>query len=157
MNKVNKYGYYQSPIDLIEITSNGEQIIKLELVKHKNYQESSHHIIKQCAKQLDDYFKKKLKEFNLPILIAGTPFQELVWSHTWKIPYGTTISYKQLAQKINNPKAVRAVGTALRKNPLPIIIPCHRIIGSNKNLLNYYYGADKKKYLFQLEEVSLIR
>lgn len=105
----------------------------------------------QVMEQLDAYFAGRLKEFNLPLALAGTPFQLSVWRGLTTIPYGETISYGQLATRIGNPKAVRAVGSANGSNPLPIIIPCHRVIGSNGGLTGFGGGLPMKKQLLALE------
>lgn len=102
--------------------------------------------------QLDEYFQGKRTTFSLPFNLTGTPFQLAVWKELQNIPYGQTTSYKEIAQKINKPKAYRAVGMANNKNPLPIIIPCHRVIGSNGKLIGYAGGLKLKNYLLELEK-----
>lgn len=102
--------------------------------------------------QLDEYFQGKRTTFSLPFKLTGTPFQLAVWKELQNIPYGQTTSYKEIAQKINKPKAYRAVGMANNKNPLPIIIPCHRVIGSNGKLIGYAGGLKLKNYLLELEK-----
>lgn len=102
--------------------------------------------------QLDEYFQGKRTTFSLPFKLTGTPFQLAVWKELQNIPYGQTTSYKEIAQKINKPKACRAVGMANNKNPLPIIIPCHRVIGSNGKLIGYAGGLKLKNYLLELEQ-----
>ena len=102
--------------------------------------------------QLDEYFHGKRTTFSLPFKLTGTPFQLAVWKELQNIPYGQTTSYKEIAQKINKPKAYRAVGMANNKNPLPIIIPCHRVIGSNGKLIGYAGGLKLKNYLLELEK-----
>ena len=102
--------------------------------------------------QLDEYFQGKRTTFSLPFKLTGTPFQLAVWKELQNIPYGQTTSYKEIAQKINKPKAYRAVGMANNKNPLPIIIPCHRVIGSNGKLIGYAGGLKLKNYLLELEQ-----
>jgi len=116
--------------------------------------ESSVNALDECESQLDAYFKKELKEFCLPLKIAGTSFQLNVWKALLTVPYGQTNSYKNLAIRIGNPKAVRAVGGANNKNPISIILPCHRIIGSDGKLVGYGGGMDAKKYLLELEKSS---
>jgi methylated-DNA-[protein]-cysteine S-methyltransferase len=108
--------------------------------------------------QLRAYFDGKLKEFDLPLTLEGTEFQRRVWTSLLAIPYGETISYAELAQRIGNPKAVRAVGLANGSNPIPIIIPCHRVIGSNGSLTGFGGGLDTKKRLLALEskQISLL-
>ena len=117
--------------------------------KEEIYQETP--VIKEAFAQLSEYFSGKRKTFNLPLLLKGTDFQKQVWQALLKIPFGETRSYKQIAEAIGNPKAVRAVGMANNKNPLLIVVPCHRVIGANGKLVGYAVGLDKKEYLLRLE------
>ena len=109
-------------------------------------------LLSMATIQLDEYFQGKRTTFSLPFKLTGTPFQLTVWKELQNIPYGKTTSYKEIAQKINKPKAYRAVGMANNKNPLPIIIPCHRVIGSNGKLIGYAGGLNLKNYLLELEK-----
>lgn len=109
-------------------------------------------LLSMATIQLDEYFQGKRTTFSLPFKLTGTPFQLAVWKELQNIPYGQTTSYKEIAQKINKPKAYRAVGMANNKNPLPIIIPCHRVIGSNGKLIGYAGGLKLKNYLLKLEK-----
>lgn len=109
-------------------------------------------LLSMATIQLDEYFQGKRTTFSLPFKLTGTPFQLTVWKELQNIPYGQTTSYKEIAQKINKPKAYRAVGMANNKNPLPIIIPCHRVIGSNGKLIGYAGGLKLKNYLLELEK-----
>ena len=109
-------------------------------------------LLSMATIQLDEYFQGKRTIFSLPFKLTGTPFQLAVWKELQNIPYGQTTSYKEIAQKINKPKACRAVGMANNKNPLPIIIPCHRVIGSNGKLIGYAGGLKLKNYLLELEK-----
>ena len=109
-------------------------------------------LLSMATIQLDEYFQGKRTTFSLPFKLIGTPFQLAVWKELQNIPYGQTTSYKEIAQKINKPKAYRAVGMANNKNPLPIIIPCHRVIGSNGKLIGYAGGLKLKNYLLELEK-----
>lgn len=109
-------------------------------------------LLSMATIQLDEYFQGKRTVFSLPFKLTGTPFQLAVWKELQNIPYGQTTSYKEIAQKINKPKAYRAVGMANNKNPLPIIIPCHRVIGSNGKLIGYAGGLKLKNYLLELEK-----
>lgn len=109
-------------------------------------------LLSMATIQLDEYFQGKRTTFSLPFKLTGTPFQLAVWKELQNIPYGKTTSYKEIAQKINKPKAYRAVGMANNKNPLPIIIPCHRVIGSNGKLIGYAGGLNLKNYLLKLEK-----
>ncbi len=108
-------------------------------------------LISQTANEIKEYLDGNKKSFSIPIKIEGTDFQKKVWQEVLKIPYGETRSYKDIAININNSKAYRAVGTAIKNNPIPIIIPCHRVIKSNKDIGNYAYGIDIKKELLNLE------
>lgn len=108
----------------------------------------------EAKAQLKAYFNGELQQFNLPLAPEGTPFQQSVWQALRTIPYGTVTSYRWVAEQIGNPKAVRAVGGANGKNPLPVIIPCHRVIGSNGTLTGFGGGLDVKQRLIDLEKRS---
>jgi len=110
-------------------------------------------LIKDAHKQLDEYFNKKRKIFDLPLLPKGTEFQLAVWNALRTIPYGETRSYMDIAALIGNPKACRAVGMANNRNPVVIIIPCHRVIGRDKSLTGYGGGLEVKRFLLELENV----
>ncbi|GHT04220.1 methylated-DNA--protein-cysteine methyltransferase [Bacteroidia bacterium] len=146
--------YYQSPIGVLELTANDTALTGLSLAKEGEGQKAKgeNRIIQQTCSQLDEYFAGKRKTFELPLAPAGTGFQEKVWEELQRIPYGKTISYAQLAQAVDNPKACRAVGSANGKNPIAIIIPCHRVINANGKLGGYALGLDIKKQLLDLEE-----
>jgi methylated-DNA-[protein]-cysteine S-methyltransferase len=110
---------------------------------------------KEVVRQLQAYFEGKLKEFELPLVLEGTEFQLRVWRNLQIIPYGETVSYGQLAKRIGSPDAARAVGLANGSNPIPIIIPCHRVIGSNGDLTGFGGGLPIKKKLLALESRQL--
>lgn len=110
---------------------------------------------KEVIRQLQAYFEGNLKEFDLPLVLDGTKFQLLVWHNLREIPYGETVSYGQLARRIGKPEASRAVGLANGSNPIPIIIPCHRVIGSNGDLTGFGGGLPVKKKLLALESRQL--
>lgn len=111
--------------------------------------------LKQCAVQLEEYFSGKRKIFDIPILLQGTKFQVRVWEALLKIPYGEVRSYQELAHLIGNIKACRAVGMANSQNPIPIVIPCHRVVGKNGRMIGYAGGIDKKEFLLKLEKAYL--
>lgn len=111
-------------------------------------------LIKQLRLELGEYFAGKRKFFNIKLAPKGTQFQQKVWAALQEIPYGKTVSYKDIAIKIGNHKAVRAVGMANNRNPLAIIVPCHRVIGSNGQLVGYAGGIEMKKYLLNLEAMN---
>jgi methylated-DNA-[protein]-cysteine S-methyltransferase len=104
-----------------------------------------------AAAQLDAYFAGERRAFDLPLDLAGTSFQRRVWDEVRRIPYGTTISYRELARRVGNPSAVRAVGAANGRTPVPIVIPCHRVVGADGSLTGYGGGLDRKRALLELE------
>ena len=110
-------------------------------------------ILEDCIKQLDEYFQSKRKIFSIPLELHGTEFQKKVWNELLNIPFGKTISYLQLAKELGDVKLIRAVGGANGKNPVSIIVPCHRVIGSDGTLIGYGGGLDKKKWLLEFEGV----
>lgn len=117
----------------------------------KSYMLKETDLINNTRKQLDEYFAGKRKKFDIPIKLDGTDFQIKVWKELLKIPYGETCSYLDIAKCIGNPKASRAVGMANNKNKIIIIVPCHRVIGSNKKLVGYACGLEVKEKLLELE------
>ncbi|GFR34243.1 methylated-DNA--[protein]-cysteine S-methyltransferase [Thermobrachium celere] len=143
--------FYDSPIGLIKISANERAIVSLDFV-YKKSKEKENEIIKACKKQLDEYFKGIRKEFDIDIEIEGTEFQKMVWRELKKIPYGQKRSYKDIAIAIGNEKAVRAVGGANNKNKIAIIIPCHRVVGSDGSLTGYAGGLWRKQWLLEHEE-----
>ena len=112
-------------------------------------------VIKETYKQLSEYFAKKRKTFDIPLKLEGTEFQKAVWHALMKIPYGKTVSYLDIARAAGNPKAARAVGMANNKNKIPIVIPCHRVIGTNGSLTGYAGGLEIKKKLLELEKQQI--
>jgi methylated-DNA-[protein]-cysteine S-methyltransferase len=108
-------------------------------------------VLFETLKQLKEYFSGDRKDFSLPLNPDGTAFQKFVWAELLNIPYGKTISYKQLAERIGGKNLIRAVGRANALNPIPIIIPCHRVIGTNGSLVGYSGGMEIKRYLLELE------
>jgi len=113
-------------------------------------------LIKKAALQFEEYFNGKRKTFNLPLIMHGTVFQKKVWKALQNIPYGKTVSYGEIAAKIGNPKACRAVGLANNRNPISIIVPCHRVIGSNGSLTGYGGGLELKQQLLDLEKLAVL-
>ncbi len=150
--------YYNSPIGTIEIVSSNTSIRGCNFVKD-NLRTPSKKIpliMNQALEQLKGYFEGILQDFNLQLELKGTEFQLKVWNELQKIPFGQIITYKELAEKIGNEKAIRAVGSANAKNPISIIIPCHRVIGSDGKLRGYGGGIEKKKWLIDFESQSEI-
>lgn len=144
--------YYNSPIGWIKIEANDLGITKVSFIdEEKNI--NSNYFTEICKKQLDEYFNGIRKDFTVDLSLAkGTVFQKKVWDELLNIPYGETVSYLDIAKGIGNDKAVRAVGGANNKNPIAIIIPCHRVIGRNGKLIGYESGLDKKEFLINLEK-----
>ena len=148
---MNSEGWYDSPIGILKITADKDSIIGVEFIDNV-FEESLNPIIERCKVELEEYFEGKREKFEVKIkYIKGTDFQKQVWNELKNIPYGEAVSYKYIAEKINNPKAVRAVGGANNKNPITIIVPCHRVIGANGKLVGYAEGIDKKEFLLNLE------
>lgn len=138
------------------LKSNGQALTAIDFIKEKTVVENSEQndaVFAQVKSQLQQYFDGTLQKFTIQLFLVGTPFQRKVWRALAQIPYGTVISYKELAQRIVNPRAVRAVGGANGKNPIPIIIPCHRVIAADGSLGGYSSGLDVKKRLLSLEKV----
>jgi len=117
----------------------------------ENFLVENKEVFEKCKKQFDEYFSGKRKNFDLPVKQSGTSFQEKVWNELVKIPFGKTISYLQLSQHIGNVKSIRAVGTANGKNNLSIVVPCHRVIGSDGSLTGYAGGLWRKQWLLEHE------
>ncbi|GAA0714764.1 methylated-DNA--[protein]-cysteine S-methyltransferase [Paraclostridium ghonii] len=145
------YGYYKSPIGMLEIVVDKDELIELKFIEDKKTHLNENEYVNKVIKQLDEYFKGDRKEFDLNIRINGTDFQNKVYKELVKVPYGQTISYKELAIRIGNQNASRAVGNANNKNQIWIVIPCHRVIGSNNSLVGYAGGIEKKKWLINHE------
>lgn len=148
----------KTPIGIITIKEKNNKIIELQLNSNlvqplkENEQIKETPLLVEAEKQLIEYFNKTRTKFDLPLDPQGTDFMKRVWKELIQIPYGETRTYKQIAQKIGNEKASRAVGMANNKNPIPIIIPCHRVIGANNKLVGYALGLDKKEFLLNLEK-----
>ncbi len=148
--------YYQCPLGIVEITGSeyGIQSVKLKTELTEASTEFPEHL-KACAQQLDEYFKGERKEFDLKLDFGNaTEFYQKVWNALLEIPYGRTTSYAVIAEKVESPKAVRAVGMANRNNPIAFIVPCHRVIAKSGKLQGYFYGLKTKRALLQLENPS---
>ncbi|MDU1539710.1 Methylated-DNA--protein-cysteine methyltransferase%2C constitutive [uncultured Clostridium sp.] len=146
------YYYYDSPIGILEISTTEEELISILYVDEKRENTEQPKILKEVIKQIQEYFNGERKEFDIKFKLKGTEFQEKVWNALTHIPYGETVSYKYIATKIGNEKAVRAVGNTNGRNVINIVVPCHRVIGSNKSLTGYGGGLDRKLWLLQHEE-----
>ncbi len=145
--------YYESPLGDYKITSRDEAITAVELLREDRVEENITPVVQQCINELDEYFSRGRKFFTVPLNPQGTAFQNKVWSELQEIPFGTTINYTELSQRIGDLKAIRAVGLANGQNPIAIIIPCHRVIGKDGNLVGYAGGLDKKEWLLEHEGI----
>lgn len=145
--------YYLSPIGPIEISGYRKGILSVGFVKRRLPNDRNlPECITEGIRQLDEYFKGIRKSFSLKLLLQGTPFQKIVWQGLKRIPYAKTVSYGDVARAIGHPRAYRAVGGANNKNPIPIIIPCHRVIGSDGKLVGYGSGLWRKAWLLKHEK-----
>ena len=147
-----KTAFYKTQLGIIKITYK-EKITKIELVDDIVGIDEKSELTDKLIKELKEYLKGSRKDFTIydSMLLAGTNFQKKVWQDLLHIPYGQTKTYKDIAKNIGNEKAVRAVATAIGKNPLMIITPCHRVIGSDGKMHGYAYGINLKKKLLDLE------
>lgn len=153
--------YYQSPVGILEVRSNEEAISALlfvnswkgsQLVEDElNFTSPRSLVIQSCFTQLDEYFAGTRMQFSFPISQDGTVFQQSVWKELLNIPYGRTVSYLELSKRLGNVKAIRAVGTANGNNNISIVVPCHRVIGSNGSLVGYGGDLWRKKWLLEHE------
>lgn len=150
-----KYKLVDTAIGLLRLVSNGAALVKIEFAgRHSETdlaESGSDPILAACASQLCAYFAGGQEGFDLPLAPAGTDFQRAVWAELSAIPYGELRNYRQIAQAIGNPAAVRAVGAANGRNPLPIVVPCHRVIGSDGSLTGFAGGLEIKRQLLALE------
>lgn len=143
--------YYNSPIGLIEITGALDSLASLSFVEEKSSEFESNNYLQKCITQIDEYFQGKRMEFDLKLAPEGTDFQKKVWDELIKIKYGNTLSYNKLSLLLGDKNAVRAVANANARNEIAIIIPCHRVIGSDGSLTGYAGGLWRKKWLLEHE------
>ncbi len=148
------YQYLDSPIGTLRLVSNGSQLTRIEFegqYGEDDGRETSDAVLAASVDQLTEYFALRRRRFELPLSAHGTAFQQSVWTALSQIPYGELRSYRDIARTIGNAAAVRAVGAANGRNPLPIVVPCHRVIGSNGTLTGFAGGLPAKTFLLQLE------
>jgi methylated-DNA-[protein]-cysteine S-methyltransferase len=156
------YKWINSPLGPLLLTAHQHALTGLYLKEQKyfpqqiaHWQESDHSDpLNLAEKQLDEYFAHQRQQFDFPLDPAGSDFQKQVWQHLRQIPFGQTISYGALASWMGQPQAARAVGAANGRNPISIIVPCHRVIASNGKLIGYAGGIDRKQWLLQHEQAS---
>lgn len=148
-----KKGYsYDTPIGTIWILEKDNAITNVSLKRPENFKEEETALTRDAALQLNEYFTGKRKDFELPLNASGTDFQKKAWEALTKIPYGETRTYKQQAEMLGNHKACRAVGMGNNRNPIMVIVPCHRVVGTNGSLTGYAGGLDVKRFLLDLEK-----
>ena len=148
---------FKSPLGFLILKSDGQSVTAISFSENDIQEQNSCEVLDSCKAQLDDYFSGKSLTFDLPLSPEGTEFQQRVWSELLKIPYGETITYMDMALRLGDPKCIRAAGTANGKNPIAIIIPCHRVIGAGNKLTGYAGGLWRKKILLELEMQHTIR
>ncbi len=148
------YSTMESPIGTLYLIGTKDYLCQIKIHCPKEITRQDLPLFQEAQRQLKEYFSGKRKVFQLPIFFQGTPFQEKVWRSLLNIPYGSTKSYQEIAQEIGNEKAVRAVGGAVHRNPLPLILPCHRVIGKNGSLVGFGLGLSTKKWLLEHERLE---
>lgn len=140
-----------SPLGFLILKSDGQSITEVSFSENDIQEQNDCAILLKCKEQLANYFAGKTNAFDVSLNPEGTEFQQKVWAELLKIPYGETITYMELAVRLGDPKAVRAVGTANGRNPIAILIPCHRVIGAGNKLTGYAGGIWRKKIVLELE------
>ena len=140
-----------SPIGIVHLTEEGGAITRIELSDAIDASSAPTPLLHEAEQQIMAYLEGKRQLLDFPIRMMGTPFQQRVWHALQQIPYGTTRTYGEIATAISNPRASRAVGMVCNKNPLLLIVPCHRVIGANGKLIGFAYGMNAKQWLLELE------
>lgn len=156
------YRDIDSPIGPLRLVGSGDSLQYLVILKTQQLRDNMSESIEKYSgfgsivDQLDAYFNNQTKYFSIPTILIGTDFQKQVWEELRKIPFGETRTYAEVALSIGRPKAVRAVGTAIGANPIPVIVPCHRVIGSNQSLTGFSGGLENKAFLLRHEGAKII-
>lgn len=149
---MNAIAYIESPIGIVKIVTSDTALIEVSFVEEKTLDITDETaLMTQVKRQLSAYFDGKLQSFSLPLEPAGTDFQKRVWNELLQIPYGKTISYIELAKRLGDEKVIRAAASANGKNPIGVLIPCHRVIGNDGKLVGYAGGLLRKRWLLALE------
>ena len=155
-NEAYQYGYYKSPIGWIEIIGSEEAILSLKFIDEPHHEEKTGPCVGRASVQVSEYFQGARRTFDLPLVLCGTDFQRSVWRHLAQIPFGQITTYQDIAKAIGKPRAVRAVGAANGRNPISIIVPCHRVIGSDGSLTGYGGEIWRKEWLLKHEGCQAI-
>jgi methylated-DNA-[protein]-cysteine S-methyltransferase len=143
--------FLKTPIGFLELTGSKKGLHQINFLDFRVKILKPPPVLREAVKQLEEYFSGKREEFTIPLDLEGTPFQLRVWEEIQKIPFGTTATYLEIAEKLGNTHTMRAVGGANGCNPVPIVVPCHRVIGSNGKLIGYAGGLKRKKWLLEHE------
>lgn len=146
------FAVYPFPFGFLEIGYDEGAVVYLETTEEERLGGERTNLTDEAFGEISEYLAGKRKKFDFPYRLEGTPFQRKVWAALETIPYGETRTYKDIARAIGNEKATRAVGMANNRNPIPIVVPCHRVIGTNGKLVGYAYGVAMKEALLELEQ-----
>jgi methylated-DNA-[protein]-cysteine S-methyltransferase len=142
---------FNTPIGAVRLVEEGGSIIRIELTDANASSSAPTPLLREAEHQIMAFLRGERQQLDFPIRMVGTPFQQRVWHALQQIPYGTTRTYGESAAAIDNPRASRAVGMACNRNPLLLIVPCHRVVGANGTLTGFAYGTDAKRWLLELE------
>lgn len=142
---------FNSPLGFLVLKSDGVAVTEIAFSENDLSEKNDCALLQECRQQLEDYFCGKSLEFNLPLTLRGTEFQKKVWKELMNIPTGQTITYHELAVRLGDAKCIRAAGTANGRNPLAIVVPCHRVIGAGNKLTGYAGGLSRKRWLLEHE------
>ena len=148
------YSYCSCPVGIVEISASDTGLESIDFVKEADQNKQSNHITESVKIQIDQYFAGTRMAFDIEIEFRGTDFQKKVWHKLLEIPYGQTLSYGEMAKRLDIPNAVRAVANANGANAISIFVPCHRVIGSDRSLTGYGGGLTAKKYLLEMESIA---
>lgn len=153
------YTEHPSPLGTLLLAASDAGLCGLYFDEHKYFvgpqewtRDDGHPVLRQAATQVDEYFAGARKTFDLPLDLRGTPFQQAVWKALQELPFGATCTYQEIARRITNPRAIRAAGTAIGRNPVSIVVPCHRVLGASGDLSGYAGGLERKRFLLALEQ-----
>ena len=161
-----KYRFLTSPLGKVIVAGDREGLRRLDFqigrygaisIPEEWEEDPSFPLLRRAGEQLTAYFKGRRRSFSLPLAPVGTPFQQRIWAELQRIPYGETLSYSQLARRAGRPAAIRAAGAANGRNPISIVIPCHRVVGKDGSLTDYGGGLEKKAALLELEGAHVLQ
>ena len=151
MEKIKHIGLYPCPFGFFRIVEEEDAVVAIDVVKERQEEERPSEVTDWAARELHEYLEGERRAFTFPYRLVGTPFRLQVWKELEKVPYGETTTYKRLAEAIGRPGVYHAVGGAVGANPLGIVVPCHRVIGTNGSLTGYAWGLPMKEALLELE------